>query len=471
MDGEQIYPAAGLLVMAIEGVKQTCESRDLITAFEIRNAVFACPLPTSTSSEAGVEAQISLLPLSRDDLGPSKWFEFRIYKVEQTEFVECCYGKIKAHCKESSCQGDASLSSKHLSQAISLSKPGPDAKTSHINKREFYDSLNRIGAEYGPSFQVIQEVELSNDCKTAATIGLDQHFAERASGSLDSITIHPSTLDGLFQMVFPAVKGMTKAWDDLPVMVPSRLGHLWLSSQRVSNMRDDVVKAFAHSKMAKDQSSTISTVSANSERTKETCILMEGYQSTIVSAPRHCISQNPLDRHLCWYMDWKPDVDLMTKQQLADYCTHSDLGRKLSNGLVRDSSAEMFTSPTMFAPLATYINALAHKNPNMRILEIGAGSRQPTTVVLEALRALGGHKDRKPRCRSYECTDVLSESLSSLKATLPDYTDFATFNTLDIRKDPVQQGFAEGQYDIVLSSTVGLISLRAGWKLIHTYYK
>lgn len=101
--------------------------------------------------------------------------------------------------------------------------------------------------------------------------------------------------------------------------------------------------------------------------------------------------------------------------------------------------------------LAGLLRHLAHKNPRLRILEIGAGAGAMTGHVLEAL---GTDISGGPHASSYHYTDISTTFFETARASLLPWTDLISFDVLDIERDPVTQGFANGTYDVVIASRV-----------------
>lgn len=90
------------------------------------------------------------------------------------------------------------------------------------------------------------------------------------------------------------------------------------------------------------------------------------------------------------------------------------------------------------------IAATAFSEGPIRFLEIGAGTGGTTSSVLPVLPA-----DRT----EYEYTDVTSAFLARGKAKFGDYP-FVRYGILDIEKDPGEQGYRAGRYNIVLAANV-----------------
>jgi acyl transferase domain-containing protein len=102
-----------------------------------------------------------------------------------------------------------------------------------------------------------------------------------------------------------------------------------------------------------------------------------------------------------------------------------------------------------------YLELLAHKNPQMKILEIGAGTGSATLPIL---RLLGGGGDEcnspYPRFQNYDFTDISGGFFEKSREKLSAWGSLITYRKLDIEKNPVDQGFDVASYDLVIASNV-----------------
>ncbi|KAL8840965.1 MAG: hypothetical protein Q9176_003537 [Flavoplaca citrina] len=97
------------------------------------------------------------------------------------------------------------------------------------------------------------------------------------------------------------------------------------------------------------------------------------------------------------------------------------------------------------AQLFNIMDCLGHANPNLRILEIGAGTGAATRVAMKALVGSNGIK----RYADYTFTDISSAFLTTAKDMLSDHRD-VHFSALNIDQDPLKNGY-EPVYDVVLA--------------------
>lgn len=101
---------------------------------------------------------------------------------------------------------------------------------------------------------------------------------------------------------------------------------------------------------------------------------------------------------------------------------------------------------------AIFVDLLAHKEPHLKVLEIGAGTGGATLPILTVL---GGHEDSvPPRFLSYDITDITTGFFDKLQQKTAAWGDLVSYKKLDIEKDPVDQGFEHGYYDLIVAANV-----------------
>ncbi|KAK4173766.1 putative polyketide synthase [Triangularia setosa] len=98
-----------------------------------------------------------------------------------------------------------------------------------------------------------------------------------------------------------------------------------------------------------------------------------------------------------------------------------------------------------YPQLSNVLDCLGHANPNMRILEIGAGTGAGTRVAMGALAGPNGIK----RYADYTFTDISAGFLTAAQEFMAGYRD-VSYAILDIGEDPLANGF-EPAYDVVFA--------------------
>ncbi|KAH9832144.1 Polyketide synthase pksF [Teratosphaeria destructans] len=95
--------------------------------------------------------------------------------------------------------------------------------------------------------------------------------------------------------------------------------------------------------------------------------------------------------------------------------------------------------------LTLMLTQLCDRHPHLRICEIGAGTGSATHTILNTIGSKFDH---------YTFTDVSGAFLDSAMESFAPWIDHMSFKTLNVETDPVEQGFQEGEFDVVVASQV-----------------
>ncbi|KAL6716062.1 hypothetical protein ACLMJK_007024 [Lecanora helva] len=98
--------------------------------------------------------------------------------------------------------------------------------------------------------------------------------------------------------------------------------------------------------------------------------------------------------------------------------------------------------------LINYLKHLFFKKPSLKVLEIGAGTGGTT---LPLLRSLG---ENSRAIREYDYTDISCGFFGAAQSLLREWSDTLHFKNLDIECDPLDQGFQEESYDLIVACNV-----------------
>ncbi|ROW06904.1 hypothetical protein VMCG_04176 [Cytospora schulzeri] len=96
-----------------------------------------------------------------------------------------------------------------------------------------------------------------------------------------------------------------------------------------------------------------------------------------------------------------------------------------------------------------FMQILGHTRPQLRILEIGSGTGGLTAKFLEHLKSDYGER----LYLKYTFTDISSGFFVQAKERFAGYQGIE-YKALDISKDPLEQGFTAGEYDLIIASNV-----------------
>ncbi|KAL9102129.1 MAG: hypothetical protein Q9163_002690 [Psora crenata] len=127
------------------------------------------------------------------------------------------------------------------------------------------------------------------------------------------------------------------------------------------------------------------------------------------------------------------------------------LSLMMENDLFDQYYAESQNQDRAYNYVAKYLDIAAHKWPNLKILEIGAGTGSATSFALKALEDKEGGQFRSS---SYHFTDLSAGFFEKARQKFSAWENFLEFKTLNIENDTQAQGFDDGDYDLIVAANV-----------------
>ena len=121
----------------------------------------------------------------------------------------------------------------------------------------------------------------------------------------------------------------------------------------------------------------------------------------------------------------------------------------ISEGLLSPLYQSGLLMTGIYPQLYHVLAGLAHSNPNLRVLEIGGGTGGATRIAMKAFNGPNGIK----AYREYTFTDISAGFLAGARESMADLRDMK-FSVFDIEGDPVDQGYIEQAYDLIIACQV-----------------
>ncbi|KAG5745190.1 hypothetical protein H9Q70_012122 [Fusarium xylarioides] len=225
--GTVLYPGAGMLVMALEGVLRTADPSKTVGGFRMMDVTFERGMVISLDDETPLETRISLHPHTNR----SSWWTFTIYSMTKgSSWARNCSGIIVVVYENGPSEveednTDASWQRQVAIRDVLLS----EHDSSSLNVETFYKDLETIGMQYGPSFRnVISLTAVPSKDASYGTVIVPDTKSTMPSHHESSHVVHPATLDSIFHLVIASLdSGRPKQ-----SMVPYSIQELYIAREQ-----------------------------------------------------------------------------------------------------------------------------------------------------------------------------------------------------------------------------------------------
>ena len=285
--------------MEIEAATQLFQSETPITGYLFSEIKFLMAL-SLTEATSGVETQLILQAVAND--GASGSFRFSLLAHQDNHWDKCCEGFVRIQAEKSLTEVDAGI---ELAQSTAQCGDQFQRATEECNvslpPKDLYDILHRFGTDYGPSFQVLDDIHMSERGCALSSIKPRQWAVKCDEHQFSPHIIHPSTLDGPFQLIPPAVSACGR--ENLPALVPSQIERMWIGASGMSNPGTSDLHALVHSKLS-GYRGTRSSITVTSSKDHDMRILIHNLEATFINSKISKAVTRTKERCLCWHLDW-----------------------------------------------------------------------------------------------------------------------------------------------------------------------
>ncbi|KAF3389803.1 Lovastatin diketide synthase mokB [Talaromyces pinophilus] len=182
---EAVFPAAAHLSMAAEALQQVCDQEGIeIHSVTFRDVQLMAALIIPDIDD-GIEVQLRLNKMQEDGL----WYTFTVESCVDGEWGLHSTGSIAANYVEGA-EREHPVDQMKLTQRV----PG----------KTWYKAFDRVGFEYGPSFQPLSNIRTNGKYHHAvADVKVDTESGLVAGES--RYLLHPSTIDGCLQLIIISI--------------------------------------------------------------------------------------------------------------------------------------------------------------------------------------------------------------------------------------------------------------------------
>lgn len=287
-----IYPAAGLLTMALEAARQCSDTSLVVDVYQITNFTITKPVIIPAGPH-GLEHTLSTKCLklpSPDASHCSAVYSFSILtKTENGHWQENADGLVTIFYSGKAIGAVEDATSRGEDHQSTYKQLRSDC-TQVVNPRQLYERLDGIGMNYGPLFQNIVALSKNQSACTSIIRIPDTKAKMPAQFEYDHL-IHPATLDAMFQTVF-AVGDTT--------MVPSYIRQVTFSPSMLKGAGAEF-HGYATAQM-KGYREAQADIVMSDEAFSKPMVAVKGMQ--FVKIQSDASGFLPSNRHLCSELTW-----------------------------------------------------------------------------------------------------------------------------------------------------------------------
>jgi acyl transferase domain-containing protein len=398
VNGSIIFPAAGFMVMTLEAARQLYGVQTSVTGYRLKDVKFPKAV-TISQAPKGTELQITLCtgnkPAGSTD-SSRIWNEFFIFVYENDGWVECCSGALAVDFKEDATQifeVDERVEY-HGARVRSITTAMDDCHT-NISSSDVYEAFSRAGLSYGPFFQSLQDIRWDGNSQATGAVNLEQ-WRLLNDVPVDSHLIHPTALDAILQLTFPAFSIYDK--NASATTVPTGFRSAWFPAVATNASGS---KAMVHAKVIergfRNKSFAITAALIDSE----TPIFIGEMDTSTIGTSNLAseVESKPLYR-----IEYQPDIDLLPHRLLH---LEPDLTRKPS--VYQDKELLCLASiHNALEQILTFENLPSHIQEHVKWMKLQASKHNAPS--LESVESM---------CQRLEYIDVEARLLVRVARNLP----------------------------------------------------
>ncbi|KAF2964402.1 hypothetical protein GQX73_g9163 [Xylaria multiplex] len=536
-----IFPAAGMLIMAMEAAREIVPENRIVSGYYIKEAHFLNPVVVKEAWEHKTETMLHLRPLQEPYEKQSTWSDIKLFARYDDRWNECFRAILQIQYEDQIAEVDHGMEKQLANDQARLRyQRALEECTTGIDSRRFYKDSGEYGIKYGEWFQILEDIRWDGIGTSIARVNVTPKY--RAG------IVHPAILDAAFH-----VAGITKGLGELSgTHVPTSLHDCWFSASGWQASHTSSIRYLAMASSGTGRQAKAGSVYALADDNFLLCKVQRLVTAQVSKEDR----SGQAHKKLLYGVDWQPQLSLLDPEQLRRACGddmfskderdiaawHEKLTFALNTSLCRtlkqlttndrlripaslirhinwmeyhvqqiapsqaniDISDEdleilleeietlnppwkLFTTivrqlkrilvgeidplsvifdanlaeifyANMFKSICDHrlqrlITLASHENPQLRILEVGAGTGGMTSHILSTLikleRETGGLS-----FSNYTYTDVSPTFFESARARWHGVSNRITFKTFDLERAVEDQALEVGSYDLVIAGSV-----------------
>lgn len=428
--GTILYPAAGILVMAMEGALQTADPARNVQGFRFREVRFERGLVVTSGDEAAVETRLSLQPHK----AIPGHFHFNIFSTASwNSWVKHCSGTVVLEYAPigASEVEDPAVDALWAQQSKLYKQLSVHSKAESVDVGIFYDHLETIGMEYGPLFRNVVSLSAIPSLHAAhgAVVIPDTKSSMPANFEFSHV-MHPATMDAIFHLLLAAFSG-GQPIDE--AAVPYSIDDMFVAAEQPQGAGGRFHGYGQLVKKNRGGREMIGELVVSDQAWSVPKLTVKGFalrQVTSTDGASAATSFRADALRKCACVKWSEDVDFI----------------KSADDVARLRDAEGNQGDHLLAQLSLWLDRLAHKKAVGNILLVLDEECNSTS---DNLREIWTHVSRRWGSEKITVTATCATGLDTLRSIVPSSSSESVFEFWDAGKDE-ELSTAQGAYDVVL---------------------
>ncbi|KAI1121261.1 hypothetical protein F5Y10DRAFT_256700 [Nemania abortiva] len=365
LGGTTIFPAAGHLSLAIEALRQVCETSGKdFEGFKMRDVNIKTALAVPDDDD-GVEV-ITNLESPADP--SSSWYKFSVESPgADGEWTVHCNGRISA------------ISGFEPPRTSTRTPVDESALTQRVSGRRWYDAFRRVGFYYGETFQQLRHARTARTLHHATgDVAIRECCPEKMQGE-SRYLMHPSSIDACLQLIIISInagKHKEMPWGVVPThleevtLFPARIGQetstghavAWTDGFEGRRFNTNVQLSGGDRRVLLDIKNLTCTA----------------YEAALPARPDALDGKEAKGPEPFSVMSWKPDIATLRNDDIDLLWPHISGVEKLTRCIGLVAHRQRISNALVIAPVSTsateeLVDAILEVVPSDAIITIGAG--------------------------------------------------------------------------------------------------
>ncbi|KAJ6045303.1 Highly reducing polyketide synthase [Penicillium canescens] len=314
VQGNILYPGAGMLVMAIEAAHELADPNDKIVGYELRDVSIVAALRVP-DDDKGVETMVQFHPRRTGTKAePSSTLnEFTVSTPSEDgkTWTTHCRGLISVTYRSQlspAMRQELELEDKRYRTSFQAAKK----QCSRPARSFLYDNVETIGMNYGKIFRNITDL-YAGDQASYGVITIPDTKASMPQNFEYPCVIHPVTLDSILHLLFPSIAGSEQSLQE--AVVPFSFDRIFINADIPSAPGTELYGYTAAQKTS--YTTWMSTIAVSTEEWSTPLILIEGLGLASLGASE--TAQDPWKtRAGCFDMIWHEDPEFLTPTHVKE---------------------------------------------------------------------------------------------------------------------------------------------------------